>query len=131
MTTSVQYYGTGRRKSATARVFLRKGKGRILINKRTVEDYFPREVLRQEMLRPLADVELAAEFDAFITVKGGGNSGQAGAVRLGISRALLEINPEYRAILKPKGYLTRDARKVERKKYGQKGARAHFQFSKR
>jgi small subunit ribosomal protein S9 len=131
MTTSVQYYGTGRRKSATARVFLRKGKGRILINKRTVEDYFPREVLRQEMLRPLADVELADEFDAFITVKGGGNSGQAGAVRLGISRALLEINPEYRAILKPKGYLTRDARKVERKKYGQKGARAHFQFSKR
>lgn len=131
MTTSVQYYGTGRRKSATARVFLRKGKGRIFINKRTVEDYFPREVLRQEMLRPLADVELADEFDAFITVKGGGNSGQAGAVRLGISRALLEINPEYRAILKPKGYLTRDARKVERKKYGQKGARAHFQFSKR
>lgn len=131
MTTSVQYYGTGRRKSATARVFLRKGKGRILINKRTVEDYFPREVLRQEMLRPLADVELAGEFDAYITVKGGGNSGQAGAVRLGISRALLEINPEYRAILKPKGYLTRDARKVERKKYGQKGARAHFQFSKR
>ena len=131
MTTSAQYYGTGRRKSATARVFLRKGKGRVLINKRPVEDYFPREVLRQEMLRPLEDVELSGEFDAYVTVKGGGNAGQAGAVRLGISRALLEVNPEYRAVLKPKGYLTRDARKVERKKYGQKGARAHFQFSKR
>ena len=131
MTTSAQYYGTGRRKSATARVFLRKGKGRVLINKRPVEDYFPREVLRQEMLRPLEDLELSGEFDAYVTVKGGGNAGQAGAVRHGVSRALLEVNPEYRAVLKPKGYLTRDARKVERKKYGQKGARAAFQFSKR
>ena len=127
----VQYYGTGRRKNAIARVFLRPGVGRILVNKRPVEEYFTRDALRNDMLRPLGETETSEKFDAYITVTGGGHTGQAGAVRLGIARALLEVNPEYRATLKPLGFLTRDARVVERKKYGQRGARRRFQFSKR
>ncbi len=127
----VQYYGTGRRKNSVARVFLRPGVGRILVNKRPVEEYFTRDALRNDMLRPLEATENFEKFDAYITVKGGGHTGQAGAVRLGIARALLELNPEYRATLKPLGFLTRDARVVERKKYGQRGARRRFQFSKR
>ena len=126
----VQYYGTGRRKNSVARVFLRPGVGRILVNKRPVEEYFTRDALRND-IRPLEATENFEKFDAYITVKGGGHTGQAGAVRLGIARALLELNPEYRATLKPLGFLTRDARVVERKKYGQRGARRRFQFSKR
>jgi small subunit ribosomal protein S9 len=127
----VQYYGTGRRKNSIARVFLRPGAGRVLVNKRPFEEYFTRDVLRTDMLRPLEATDNVEKFDAYITVKGGGHTGQAGAVRLGIARALLELNPEYRATLKPLGFLTRDARVVERKKYGQRGARRRFQFSKR
>ena len=127
----VQYYGTGRRKTSTARVFLRPGSGRITVNKRPIDEYFPRATLRMDLRQPLALTETVEAFDAHITVKGGGMSGQAGAVRLGIARALLEANPDYRGVLKSNGMLTRDARKVERKKYGQAGARARFQFSKR
>ena len=127
----VQYYGTGRRKNSVARVFLRPGAGQIVVNKRPLEVYFTRDALRRDMLQPLIVTENVDKFDAYITVNGGGHTGQAGAVRLGIARALLELNPEYRATLKPLGYLTRDARVVERKKYGQRGARRRFQFSKR
>jgi small subunit ribosomal protein S9 len=127
----VQYYGTGRRKESVARVFLRPVAGRVLVNKRPVEEYFTRDALRNDMLRPLEATENFEAFDAYITVKGGGHTGQAGAVRLGIARALLEVNPDYRATLKPLGFLRRDAREVERKKYGQRGARRRFQFSKR
>lgn len=126
-----QYYGTGRRKTASARVFLRPGVGRILVNKREIETYFPRETLRMDLLQPLNLTGTNTQFDAYITVRGGGPSGQAGAVRLGIARALLDVNPDYRAALKSAGLLTRDARKVERKKYGRAGARRRFQFSKR
>lgn len=127
----VQYYGTGRRKNSVARVFLRPGVGQIVVNKRPLEVYFTRDALRRDMLQPLIVTENVDKFDAYITVNGGGHTGQAGAVRLGIARALLELNPEYRGTLKPLGYLTRDARVVERKKYGQRGARRRFQFSKR
>ena len=127
----VQYYGTGRRKSSTARVFLRPGTGRVFVNKRPLAEYFPRETLVMDLRQPFVMTETGEAMDAYITVKGGGKAGQAGAIRLGIARALIESNPAYRAILKPKGMLTRDARKVERKKYGQAGARARFQFSKR
>lgn len=127
----VQYYGTGRRKTATARVFLRPGTGRILVNRREVDAYFPRPTLVMDLTRPLVLTDNRGQYDVIVTVKGGGLSGQAGAVRLGLSRALLQVNPEYRATLKPYGLLTRDARKVERKKYGRAGARRRFQFSKR
>ena len=127
----VQYYGTGRRKTSTARVFLRPGAGRMLFNRRTIESYFPRESHRLDMLRPLVLTETTERFDLYVTVKGGGQSGQCGAVRLGIARALLEANPSLREALKRAGLLTRDARKVERKKYGRAGARRSFQFSKR
>ena len=127
----VQHYGTGRRKTATARVFLRPGTGRIVVNKRDLDTYFPRATLRMDLRQPFDLTETAKDFDAFITVRGGGKSGQAGAVRHGIARALLQVNPDHRAVLKPAGMLTRDARKVERKKYGRAGARRRFQFSKR
>lgn len=127
----VQYYGTGRRKTSTARVYLRPGTGRIVVNKRPIDEYFPREVLKMDLAQPLKLTNNVETFDLFISVAGGGASGQAGAIRLGISRALLGYNPEYRALLKPAGFLTRDAREVERKKYGQAGARRRFQFSKR
>lgn len=129
--TNVQYYGTGRRKTATARVFLRPGTGHLFVNKRPLEEYFPRPTLVMDLKQPLVMTEMHEKFDAYITVTGGGLNGQAGAVRLGIARALLQANPDHRAVLKPAGMLTRDARKVERKKYGQAGARRRFQFSKR
>jgi small subunit ribosomal protein S9 len=127
----VQYYGTGRRKSATARVFLRPGSGRVFVNKREIDNYFPRGTLKMDLRQPLELTGTGSDFDALVTVRGGGESGQAGAIRLGIARALIKFNPEYRGVLKTAGMLTRDARKVERKKYGQRGARRRFQFSKR
>jgi small subunit ribosomal protein S9 len=129
--TAVQYYGTGRRKTSTARVFLRPGTGAISINRRTFEGFFPTEALRTQIRRPLVVTETTDKFDILATVEGGGVSGQAGAVRLGISRALVEYNLELRKALKDEGMLTRDARAKERKKYGMAGARKRFQFSKR
>ena len=128
---AVQYYGTGRRKTSTARVFLRLGTGAISINRRAFEEFFPREALRTAIRTPLVLTETADKFDILATVAGGGVSGQAGAVRLGISRALVEYNLELRKKLKEEGLLTRDARAKERKKYGMAGARKRFQFSKR
>ena len=126
-----EYYGTGRRKSSTARVHLRQGTGKFVINKRTIEDYFPNDVLKMVIRQPLSLTETADHFDVVVTVDGGGPSGQAGAIRHGISRALLHFDGELRKRLKKAGLLTRDPRMKERKKYGQKGARARFQFSKR
>ena len=128
---AAQYYGTGRRKTATARVFLRPGAGAIRINYRVFEAYFPTDVLRTEIRRPLVITETGDKFDILATVVGGGVSGQAGAVRLGIARALVACNLELRKPLKDQGLLTRDARAKERKKYGMAGARKRFQFSKR
>jgi small subunit ribosomal protein S9 len=127
----VQYYGTGRRKTSTARVFLRPGNGTLTINQRTFEAFFPTEALRTQIKTPLMLTETADKFDVLATVAGGGVSGQAGAVRLGIARALVEYNLELRKALKNEGMLTRDARAKERKKYGMAGARKRFQFSKR
>ena len=126
-----QYYGTGRRKTSVARVYLRPGKGEIVVNRTPIEDYFNRESVKQVLKQPLALTGTLDDFDILINVQGGGKNGQAGAVRLGIARALCEANPENRGVLKSNGLLTRDARKVERKKYGQPGARKKFQFSKR
>jgi small subunit ribosomal protein S9 len=126
-----QYYGTGRRKTAAARVYLRPGAGDFKINGRTLDSYFPNEVLKMVIKQPLQLTETVERFDIHVTVAGGGSAGQAGAIRHGISRALLEFNGELRDRLKSAGFLTRDPRKKERKKYGQKGARARFQFSKR
>jgi small subunit ribosomal protein S9 len=131
MAEMVQFYGTGRRKTSVARVFLRPGQGRITINRRPFEDYFPRETLRLIVTQPLELTGTTSQVDAKINVKGGGLSGQAGAVRHGIARALLEFNIELRPQLKRAGMLTRDPRMKERKKYGQPGARKRFQFSKR
>jgi small subunit ribosomal protein S9 len=128
---AVQYYGTGRRKTSTARVFLRPGTGAISINRRTFDAYFPTEALRTEIRQPLVLTETADKFDILATVAGGGVSGQAGAVRLGIARALVEYNLELLKRLMDEGLLTRDARAKERKKYGMAGARKRFQFSKR
>ncbi|PYR34215.1 MAG: 30S ribosomal protein S9 [Acidobacteria bacterium] len=128
---AVQYYGTGRRKTSTARVFLRPGTGTIRINRRPFESLFPTEALRTQIRRPLALTETVDKFDILATVAGGGVSGQAGAMRLGIARALVEYNQELRKRLKDDGLLTRDARAKERKKYGMAGARKRFQFSKR
>ncbi len=127
----LSYYGTGRRKRATARVFLRPGSGQFEVNGRELESFFPNPVMRMIVRQPLLLTETADKFDLVVTVAGGGSAGQAGAVRHGISRALLEYNGELRERLKGAGLLTRDPRKKERKKYGQKGARARFQFSKR
>ena len=121
----------GRRKASIARVRFIKGKGNIHINDREPLEYFKRESLVMELKEPLAIIEFDNKFDILINVKGGGLSGQAGAIRLGIARSLLKINPEYRKALKEAGMLTRDSRVVERKKYGQPGARKKFQFSKR
>lgn len=129
--TLVQYMGTGRRKSAVARVFLRAGKGQILVNGKPVEEYFPSETARALVRQPLLATETADKFDVLVLAHGGGVGGQAGAARLGISRALVEFNSELRGKLKQFGFLTRDPRAHERKKYGQKGARRRFQFSKR
>ena len=128
---AVQYYGTGRRKTSTARVFLRPGSGAISINSRAFDAFFPTEVLRLRIRTPLVLTETTDKFDILATVAGGGVSGQAGAVRLGIARALVKYNLELRKKLKDEGMLTRDARAKERKKYGMAGARKRFQFSKR
>ena len=128
---AVQYYGTGRRKTSTARVFLRPGTGAINVNHKAFDAFFTTEAIRTQVRQPLLLTETADKFDILATVAGGGVSGQAGAVRLGIARALVEYNLELRKALKAEGLLTRDARAKERKKYGQKGARARFQFSKR
>ena len=124
-------YGTGRRKSSIARVWLVPGKGRIKINKRTLDNYFGRKSLSTVVEKPLELVNKKNELDVFAKVEGGGITGQAGALQHGIARALLQYDPTLRPILKKEGLLTRDARMKERKKYGQKGARARFQFSKR
>jgi small subunit ribosomal protein S9 len=126
-----QYYATGRRKEAVARVYLRPGSGKITVNKRDVETYFPRETLKMILRQPLEVAEQTGKWDILVNVRGGGLSGQAGAVRHGISRALVEADADLRGSLKKNGFLTRDARTVERKKYGQPGARKRFQFSKR
>ncbi len=131
MAAAVQYYGTGRRKTSTARVFLRPGSGTLTINRRAFEAFFPTEALRTQIKTPMVLTETADKFDVLATVAGGGVSGQAGAVRLGIARALVEYNLELRKALKTEGLLTRDARAKERKKYGMAGARKRFQFSKR
>jgi len=128
---TVQYLGTGRRKSSVARVFLRPGKGEIKVNGRSFENYFPTESSRAVVRQPLAATETMDKFDLLILSDGGGVAGQAGAARLGIARALVEFNAELRSRLKKLGFLTRDPRAHERKKYGQKGARKRFQFSKR
>jgi len=127
----IQYQGTGKRKTSVARVFLRPGKGIIKVNRREFEVYFPNPVHRMVIQSPLALTSTLDKFDILVNVNGGGVSGQAGAVRHGISRALLEYNQELRPKLKAAGMLTRDAREVERKKYGQPKARKRFQFSKR
>lgn len=126
-----QYLGTGRRKRSVARVFLRPGSGKITINGRAFENYFPTEAGRMPVRQPLQTVEMTDRFDLLILADGGGISGQAGAIRMGIARALVEFNAELRGALKSAGFLTRDPREHERKKYGQKGARKRFQFSKR
>lgn len=125
------FYGTGRRKTSVARTRLYKGSGQIIINGRPLEDYFPRPTLRMIIRQPLKLVKLEDKFDIKVNVRGGGMTGQAEAVRHGISRALLDYDPELRPVLKKAGFLTRDPRAKERKKYGQKGARARFQYSKR
>ena len=127
----IQYYGTGRRKTAVARVYLRPGSGKIMVNHRDFDEFFPNQVLKMVIRQPLLVTETADKFDILVNVVGGGPSGQAGAIRHGISRALLEFNAELRPKLKSVGFLTRDARKVERKKPGQPKARKRFQFSKR
>jgi small subunit ribosomal protein S9 len=127
----IQYYGTGRRKTSTARVYLRPGSGDIKVNKREFNAYFPNEALQMIIRQPLNLTETTGKFDIFVNVAGGGSAGQAGAVRHGITRALLEYNADLRTTLKRAGLVTRDPRQKERKKYGQKGARKRFQFSKR
>ena len=131
MPATVQYLGTGRRKRSVVRVFLRPGKGDIQVNGRSFENYFPTESSRAMVRQPLAATETVDKFDLLLLADGGGVAGQAGAARLGISRALVEFNAELRSRLKKLGFLTRDPRSHERKKYGQKGARKRFQFSKR
>ena len=131
MAAAIEYYGTGRRKKSTARVFLRPGTGTLTINRTTFDEAFPTEAHRTQINQPLAITETADKFDVLATIAGGGIAGQAGALRLGIARALVRYNLELRSRLKKEGFLTRDARIKERKKYGQKGARKRFQFSKR
>jgi small subunit ribosomal protein S9 len=128
---AIQYYGTGRRKTSAARVYLRPGSGTIRVNDKPFDDYFPNEMLKMIIRQPLVITETADKFDLHVRVRGGGYAGQAGALRHGIARALVSYNPELRGRLKESGFLTRDPRKVERKKYGRPGARKRFQFSKR
>jgi len=127
----IQYYGTGRRKTSTARVYLRPGTGEFKVNKKTFEQYFPNQALRMIIRQPLTLTDTASKFDIVVNVACGGPAGQAGAVRHGITRALMEFNADLRPALKDAGLVTRDPRAKERKKYGQKGARKRFQFSKR
>ena len=126
-----QYYSTGRRKSSSARVFIRPGKGGITINDRSLDEYFGRETARMVVRQPLECVDMLNKFDIAVTVTGGGNTGQAGAIRHGITRALIEFNEEFRPALRRAGFVTRDAREVERKKVGLRKARRRPQFSKR
>ena len=126
-----QFYGTGRRKTSTARVYLRPGTGNIVINRKEFDVYFPNQALRMIIQQPLHLTETTSKFDILVNVAGGGPAGQAGAVRHGITRALMEFNADLRPTLKQAGLVTRDPRIKERKKYGQKGARKRFQFSKR
>jgi len=125
------YSGTGRRKTSVAQVRLMSGTGNVLVNRSPIEDYFPIETYRRDALLPMSLTGTDRQFDVMVNVRGGGKAGQAGAVRLGVARALVEYNEEFRAMLRPAGVLTRDPRMVERKKYGQKKARKRFQFSKR
>ncbi|HEX8098245.1 MAG TPA: 30S ribosomal protein S9 [Pyrinomonadaceae bacterium] len=127
----IQYYGTGRRKTSTARVYLRPGTGEVQINRKPFDRYFPNETLRMIIRQPLQLTDTASKFDILVNVEGGGPAGQAGAIRHGITRALMEFNADLRRTLKHEGLVTRDPRIKERKKYGQKGARKRFQFSKR
>ncbi len=127
----IQHYGTGRRKTSAARVFLRPGEGRATVNGRDFEEYFVSDVLKMNVRQPFVVTDTVDKFDMYITVAGGGSSGQAGAIRHGLARALLEFDPELRGCLREAGFLTRNPRMKERKKYGQKGARARYQFSKR
>jgi small subunit ribosomal protein S9 len=131
LTVEIQHRATGRRKTSMARVRLTPGTGAITVNQRSLDDYFPNNVLKMIIKQPLLSAEVAEKFDIHVRVEGGGASGQAGAIRHGISRALTEYNAELRKKLKKEGFLTRDPRMKERKKYGQRGARARFQFSKR
>ena len=126
------FYGTGRRKTATARVrLIPDGSGIKVVNRLPMDDYFDRDVMKTIIMQPLELADAVSSFDLYVNVRGGGKSGQAGAIKHGIARALLQADPELRSVLKKAGFLTRDARMKERKKYGQKGARARFQFSKR
>lgn len=125
------YYATGRRKTAIARTWIKPGSGEIVINNRPVEDYFPIEIIRADMIQPFKITNTLGSYDVKATVVGGGVAGQADAVRHGITRALVAVNPDFRITLKRAGFIKRDPRVKERKKYGQKGARARFQFSKR
>lgn len=125
------FYATGRRKTAVARVWLSPGSGNIVINRRDIDDYFGRATSKMVLRQPLEATETIGRYDIHVNVRGGGLAGQAEAIRHGITRALMEISPAFRPILKKAGYVTRDPRKKERKKYGQRGARARFQFSKR
>jgi small subunit ribosomal protein S9 len=127
----IQYYGTGRRKTSTARVYLRPGDGSVQVNRKPFDTYFPNETLRMIIRQPLNLTETTNKFDILVNVAGGGPAGQAGAIRHGITRALIEYNSDLRPTLKQAGLVTRDPRIKERKKYGQKGARKRFQFSKR
>src|SRR5215468_11225624 len=131
MAEQVQYYGTGRRKSSVARVFLRPGSGKFEVNGRPFDQYFLTDAQKVEVRQPLVTTETNSTFDVVANVAGGGVNGQAGALKMGVARALLEFNVELRKKLKAEGFLSRDARAKERKKYGQKGARKRFQFSKR
>ena len=125
------FYGTGKRKSSIARVWIKAGAGTITVNNKTLEDYFGRDTSKMVVRQPLELTENVGKFDIFVTVKGGGDSGQAGAIKHGITKALLEFDAELRGTLKKAGFITRDSRIKERKKYGKKAARASFQFSKR
>jgi small subunit ribosomal protein S9 len=131
VTELAEYRATGRRKRSVARVILRPGDGKLTINHRGFDSFFPSEALRAEIQQPLVSTELAGKFDILVNARGGGVHGQAGATKLGIARALIIFNPELRPRLRQGGFLTRDPRAKERKKYGQKGARKRFQFSKR
>ncbi len=127
----IKYYATGRRKTSVARVSISQGNGQIIVNKKPIDVYFPRETLRMMIRQPVELVGMTGKYDIHVKVAGGGLSGQAGAVRHGISRALINMDTDLRTRLKKEGFLTRDPREKERKKYGQKGARKRFQFSKR
>ena len=127
----IEYNATGRRKSSTAQVFMKPGKGNITVNKKPFDQYFPYEIMKMIIQQPLNVVAVNGKYDITVRVKGGGISGQAGAIRHGITRALMLANSDFRTKLKKEGLVTRDPRAVERKKYGQKGARKRFQFSKR